>query len=170
MSLVNQVQLLTERVAAELKAHRVLINGNAADLSALTTTEKSNLVGALNELHALIGAIDTSEVIDDTTVGLATTYSSAKIVDLVATAIDDLVAGAPAALDTLKELADAFTDTENVVASLTLALSNRLRIDADQDLTPAQQAFGRSNLDVFSKAEIGDIDTDFVAIFNAGLT
>lgn len=52
MSLVSNLQTLTTRIATEFKAHKVLINGNATDLSALTTTSKTNLVSAINEVKA----------------------------------------------------------------------------------------------------------------------
>lgn len=56
MSLATNVSDLATRIATEAKALRTLINGNAADLSALTTTAKTNLVAAINELDAAIGA------------------------------------------------------------------------------------------------------------------
>lgn len=56
MSLATQITDLATRVATEAKALRTLINGNAADLSALTTTAKTNLVAAINELQSEIGA------------------------------------------------------------------------------------------------------------------
>jgi hypothetical protein len=52
MSLATQVQSLATRIATECKALRTLINGNTADLSALTTTTKTNLVAAINEVKA----------------------------------------------------------------------------------------------------------------------
>jgi hypothetical protein len=50
MSLSTNVSNLATRIATEAKAIRTLVNGNAADLSALTTTAKNNLVAAINEL------------------------------------------------------------------------------------------------------------------------
>jgi hypothetical protein len=43
---------LAARVAQECRALRLLINGNAVDLSSLTTTTKTSLVAAINELAA----------------------------------------------------------------------------------------------------------------------
>lgn len=57
MSLVTQLQNLATRVATETKSLRTLVNGNASDLSALTTTAKTNLVAALNELDAAVDAL-----------------------------------------------------------------------------------------------------------------
>jgi hypothetical protein len=60
--------------------------------------------------------------------------------------INALVAGAPAALDTLDELAAAIGDNTNYAASVTASLGNRLRVDAAQGLTAPQQAQARDNL------------------------
>jgi len=56
MSLSTNVSNLATRIATEVKAIRTLVNGNAADLSSLSTTEKSNLVAAINELKDTLGS------------------------------------------------------------------------------------------------------------------
>lgn len=57
MSLSTNVANLATRISTECKALRTLINGNAIDLSSLTTTSKTNLVSAINELDAAVDAI-----------------------------------------------------------------------------------------------------------------
>lgn len=57
MSLSTNVSNLATRIATEVKALRTLVNGNVADLSALSTTAKANLVLAINEVKA---ALDTA--------------------------------------------------------------------------------------------------------------
>lgn len=52
MSFATNVQNLATRISSEVKALRTLINGNAVDNSALTTTAKTNLVAAINEVNA----------------------------------------------------------------------------------------------------------------------
>lgn len=169
MSLVTQIQALAQRLATEDKANKTLINGNAADLSALTTTTKTNLVAALNELKAAITAIVPGAAINDAAAAGTTTYSSNKINAAITAAISSLTNGAPAALDQLNELAAALGNDANYAATVTAALANRLRVDAVQTLTAPQKAQGQANLDVYSIAQIGDPATDFVATFNAGL-
>lgn len=62
-------------------------------------------------------------------------------------AIAAVINGAPGALDTLKELADAMGDDANFAATLTNALAQRLRVDiANQGLTTTQQSNARTNL------------------------
>lgn len=167
MSLAQKVIDLATRVATECKSYRTMINGNTADLSALNTTAKTNLVAAINELKAAIGSAGAAIADGDT--ATTTTWSSTKITDAITTALNALTTGAPAALDTLDELAAALGDDANFAGTVTAALGNRLRIDAAQGLTAPQKAFGLANLGAASAADMGDPTTDFVATFNAGL-
>ena len=65
----------------------------------------------------------------------------------VNTAVSNLVDSAPGTLDTLNELAAALGDDPNFATTISTALSNRLRIDINnQGLTSIQQANGRTNL------------------------
>jgi hypothetical protein len=58
MSIVTQITNLATRAAAEDKALRNLINNNKPDLDTLTTTTKTNLVAAINELKASTNNIE----------------------------------------------------------------------------------------------------------------
>lgn len=91
---------------------------------------------------------------------------SASDVDAKITALVD---SSPAALDTLGELASALGNDPNFATTITTALGNRLRVDASQSLTEPHKTQGRTNLDVYSKTEIGNPETDFVAVFEAAL-
>lgn len=171
-SLVTGISNLATRIATENKALRTLLNANAADLSSLSTTNKTNLVSALNELKTLIDSVSAAAgatINDSTTSSTTQTYSVTKIRDLVLTSISALTTGAPAALDTLDELAAALGDDANFAATITTALGNRLRFDAAQTLTAPQKAQGTANLGAASVLDVGDTTTDFVATFNAGL-
>ena len=154
MSLVVRLTDLSTRIATEVKALRTLINGNAAGLSALTTTNKTNLVAALNELKTLIPAASAS--IDDASTAAGTTWSSTKINSQINAAIAALVNGAPGASDTLKELADQ-------LAALVQADTGLLSFAGAQTLTAEQKTQGCTNLGV------GEPETDFVTVFNTGL-
>lgn len=52
-TLETRLRNLATRAATESKSLRTLINNNLADLAALTTTVKTNLVAAINEVRAL---------------------------------------------------------------------------------------------------------------------
>ena len=233
MSLVTQVSDLATATGTAIKVERAKIG----TLANLTTTEKSNLVAAINEVVTTVGSggsIDADSITDATTLGKAlmraadaaaarsaigagtsdlvigTTGATAKAGDYqpaaanisdatsagralltaadataqrtaldvqsvsdTATAISNAVAalvdGAPGALDTLKELADALGGDENFVTTITTALGNRLRVDAVQGLSGPQQTQGQANLGVYSRAEIGDPTTDYVSVLTSAL-
>lgn len=138
MSLDTNLQNLAVRAATEAKALRTLINGNAADLSALSTTDKTNLVNAINEVAAGSGVAAATDTVAGI-VELATTAETTTGTDTsravtpagVKAAIDALVAAAPGLLDTLDELAAALGDDPNFAATMTTALANKQPLDTD---------------------------------------
>lgn len=284
MSLVTQISDLATATGTAIKAERAKIG----DLASLSTTAKANLVAAINEVMAAVGAggtIDADAILDATTIGkaliravdaaaarsaigagtsnlalgstsstakagdwkpaaadisdstsvgravvkaadaaaartaigagtsslvLGTTSSTAKAGDYqptaanisdatsagrtlltaadataqrtalsvysiadadsaISNAVAALVDGAPGALDTLNELAAALGDDANFATTISTALGNRLRVDASQSLSGPQQAQGQSNLSVYSRAEIGDVTTDFTSVLSSAL-
>lgn len=183
MSLVTVISNLATRIATENKAIRTLLNGNVPDLSSLTTTDKTNLVAALNELKVSIGGA--GAVINDTAASTVTVYSSTKTVAAIDAATAALISSAPGTLDTLKELADALGSDPNFATTTATSLGNRVRVDAVQAFTGPQQAQGRANIGAgvgssnlaiglatgtaADAALVGDTTTNFVTIFNAGL-
>lgn len=160
MSLATNVMNLATRVATEFKA----VYAKVGNLSSLTTTEKTNLVGALNEIKAALGG-----QIDDATASSTTVYSSSKTMAAINAAISALTDSAPGLLDTLNELAAALGDDPNFAATMSTALGNRVRVDAEQVLTAPQQAQARANIGAAAASDLGDPATDFVATFVAGL-
>lgn len=172
-TLQQRLSDLATRVATECKSVRTLLNGNAADLSALATTNKSSLLAALNELHAEIDSLAAASgaVINDaSSVSTTETWSISKISSEITAAIAAVTNGAPGALDTLDELAAALGDDANFASTITTALANRVRVDAAQSLTAPQQTQARDNIGAQSAATIGNPDTDLVAVFESGLT
>lgn len=87
MSLVTNLGNLATRVATEAKALRTLLNGNAADNSALTTTAKSNLVAAINEVAAAVAG---ASGIDDSVISTTTSWSSQKTRDEIDASVVDV--------------------------------------------------------------------------------
>lgn len=171
MSLQLRLQDLATRIATECKSLRTLTNGNAADLSSLTTTAKGNLVLAVNELKAAIDAIGGVGVqINDAATNTTETWSGSKINGDINAAVAALVGSAPGALDTLQELATALAGDAAFATTVTTALGSRVRTDtAAQGLTAPQQANARTNIGAIAAADIGDPETVFVTTFNTGL-
>jgi hypothetical protein len=83
MSVATNVTNLATRIATEAKALRTLINGNAADLSALDTTATTNLVAAINEVNASVAS---ASGINDATTSTTSSWSSQKTTDEIGTA------------------------------------------------------------------------------------
>lgn len=99
----------------------------------------------------------------------STIASTQDVVTYVGTQIAAVVNSAPAALDTLIELASALGNDANFSTTVTTAIGNRLRLDAAGGYSGGQQLQGRQNLDVYSTTEIGSVTHDFVADFEAAL-
>lgn len=95
--------------------------------------------------------------------------STSEMNSAISTAVNGIISGAPAAYDTLKEISDYIEGNETAVGGLTTALANRVRVDAAQAFTEPQKVQGRNNLDVYSKTEIGNPETNLVSVFEAAL-
>lgn len=157
MTLETQITALVTAIGTDIKALRAA-DGN---LLTLTTTDKSSLVAALNELKALIGAGGGATINDATTSSTTQTWSAAKSTAAIAAAVSALVNGAGSTLDTLNELATALGNDPNYATTIATALSNRVRFDAAQTLTTPQQAQACANIGV------GDPAHNFVTDYTA---
>lgn len=161
-TLSERIKAVVQAIGADIKALKIA-NG---DLTSLTTTNKTNLVAAINELKALTGQPQGAQI-DDAAGNGATTvvWSADKVFDTIEAAKlavkNELTDGAGTALDTLKELAAALGDNPNFAAEIATALSKRVRVDAAQVFTALEKKQGCENLG------IGDPDYDFVADYTA---
>jgi len=165
MSLATRIESLVIRVAQEFND----VRAKAGNLANLTTTDKSNLVAAINELKA---AVVSSAVIDDAHVAATTTYSSNKIVSLLDALKTEILGGADAAYDTLVEIQQLLQNGTSGLDALLAAVNNRVRFDAAQSLkslTVAEQLQARSNIGAVAATDVGNTDTDFVAVFVGAL-
>lgn len=162
MSLTTRIESLVIRVAQEFND----VRAKAGNLANLTTTDKSNLVAAINELKAAVVA---TSAIDDAQVSTATTYSSTKIVALLDALKTEILGGADAAYDTLVEIQQLLENGTSGLDALLAAVNNRVRFDAAQTLTAPEQAQARSNIGAVAASDVGDTDTDFVAVFEGAL-
>lgn len=140
MSLQTRIRDAFIRVGTEFKAIRTLVSGSGTgDASGLNTTA-SNLVAAINEVKTTA----------DQAAGGGVTL--AQVQSEVNTAVNALLDGAPAALDTLNELAAAINDDATFSATITAAVAAKA-----------------NSADVYTQAQIGNVDPDLVATFEAAL-
>ncbi|WP_063023761.1 hypothetical protein [Nocardia niwae] len=121
MSLVTQVSDLATRIATEIKTVRTEVATKTGNLASLTTTDKTNLVAAINEVQSEVGGGGATN--------LAATLSSTQTVitsdtgtDATIPAVDGTNAGVmtptmKTKLDGIETAADV-TDAANVGSSI----------------------------------------------------
>lgn len=173
----QRLQDLATRLSSECKSIRTLLNGNGPDLTSLTTAQKGNLVAAVNELRAAVTAFQQAgytSVNDASLSSAQQTYSidkiKAEIASTAAATKNAILNGAGAAYDTLKELQDLLVGEQSAIDAINTALGNRVRVDtAAQGLTTLQKQNARANINAYGSDELGNPDTDLVAVFNQGL-
>jgi hypothetical protein len=146
MSLETRIVAAVQQIGADIKDLRV----TRGTLTSLSTTNKTSLVLAINELFTLIGSISSGAVINDSATNGNTTqtWSADKIFDQIEAAKTELIGGAPAALNVLGELAAALGNDPNFTTTLTTALGFRVRYDAAQTLSLAQQQQACGNIGI----------------------
>lgn len=170
MTLALQINALAQEIGAVIKAIKITLGDNTA----LTTTDKTSLVNAVNEVNTKIGAL----INDLAGAGVTDkTWSADKILAYTAQLKSDIMGGiTPAALDTIFELAAQLESGATQLNGILIALGNRVRVDAAQSFDPLLQQQGRDNIGAASQTDlttlatnVGDTTTDFVAAFNAAL-
>lgn len=152
MSLSTQVAALATAVGSDVKS----ILAKIGTIGDLTTTQKANLVVALNELKAGLTQLE-SELgaqISDSTETTTTTWSSSKINATIKAAVAALIGGAPETLDTLKELADAIEANKDTIEALQSISAGHVKYDGAQSLSAEQQAQARTNIGAASQTEL----------------
>lgn len=117
------------------------------DLTTLTTTDKTSVVRAMNELKASIGAVNTGT--DESAVN-----------QLIDNKINALIDNAPEALNTLKEIADKLQAEESTATALASTVSKKVAFDSQQSLSTEQQKQAQENIG------LGDLSSaDLVTVY-----
>jgi len=160
MSLATRLSDLAYAIGTDMKQFRVWITGSSSgDLTGLSTTTKSDIISAINEVNAkptsgapadattvskgIIEIADLAEVAAGIDASRAVTAAGVRQErDALKTEI--LGVGVPAALDTLDELAQALGDDANFAATVTTTLATKVNV-----------------------ADLGNPDADLVAVYNA---
>ena len=181
LSLQTRISDLITAIGTDIKQLRTWITGSASGtLTGLSTTAKTDLVAAINEVNAkpsgsppdasetvkgIVELATLAEVSTGTDALRAVTPAGARQ-ERIALKAEILGPGVPAALDTLDELAAALADDSNFAATTTTALGNRVRTDtAAQGLTAPQQTNARTNIAAVGTTDIGNADADLVALY-----
>lgn len=85
---------------------------------------------------------------------VGTTWSSTKINSAINAAISALVSGAPEALDTIKEVADAINTNKDAITALQKIAAGHVKFDAAQTLNDTQKQQARENIGAVSAAQL----------------
>lgn len=151
MALQTRLNALITAIKTETKALRTMVSGtNNGDVSGLTTTA-TNLVAAVNEVKVTADAAAGGGIaINDAVTNTTDAWSSSKVSTEIASQVASTVDAAPASLDTLNELAAALGDDANFAANTTALIGTKANAS-----------------DVYTQAELGDPETDLVALWNA---
>ena len=139
-TLEQRLNSLASAIGADIKALR---NADGV-LSSLPTAAKNNLVAAIAEVYTMASGGSTQVAIDTAINNLRS----------------ELRAGAGAALDTFSEVAAQLQADQSAAAALATAINNRVRFDAAQNLSAAQQLQACTNIG------IGNPDVDLISAYN----
>ena len=194
LSLQTRISDLITAIGTDIKQHRTWITGSGSgDLTGLTTTDKTSIVAAINEVDAQSSAPPDASTTVKGLIEIATLAEVATGTDTVravtpqgvrqerdAIKAEILGAGVPAALDTLDELAAALADDANYAASVTTALSGKQPLDTDltaiaaltsaADKVPYATGAGTWSLMTVTSAARGLLDDTDVATMRATLS
>lgn len=146
MALIDSITAFVQRVGQDIGS----LTNKIGDVGALKTTDKTSVVSALNELKTNVANIK---------VGVDEAFVESISTQKVKAEIDKLVAGAPDALNTLKELADAVQDGSTTAQAVATKLNTKLSFDEPQSLTAQQQKQACNNLG------LGDTSVNLLAIY-----
>jgi hypothetical protein len=122
------------------------LKGKVGDTTALTTTVKTSVVAAINEVKASMPS--GGAVISDGTTATGTVWSSQKVSDAISAAVSGILGSASAAYDTLQEIQAQLQSDDTDISGILTALGNRLRFDQAQTLTGPQQTQALANLGI----------------------
>lgn len=193
MSLQTRISDLITAVGTDVKQFRTWITGSSSGtLAGLTTTTKTDLIAAINEVNAKPAPPDanttTKGLIEIATLAeVATGTDSVRAVtaqavrqERDAVKAEILGVGVPAALDTLDELAAALADDANFATTVTTSLSNKQPLDSDLtaiaalvsavDKFPYATGAGTWSLGTVTAAARGLLDDVDVAAMRATLS
>lgn len=165
MALKESLDLVFGLIGGDVKD----ANAKIGTLANLSTTEKTNLVDALNEIHTALGNIDLSSIIDDATPSTSKTYSSEKIISeinaKVQEAKDALLGGAGDAVDTLKELADLIAQNKDLIDAINAVAAKSVRVDVPQNtFTIEEKEQGRANIGAAAASDVESLTTRVEAV------
>ena len=156
MPLMEKIQSFVAQVGYDIRTGEL----ETGDILNLTTASKIDLVHALNGIREEVAVVSAEiPIIKDSESSSNALYSSVKIVALIDALKQSIIAEAPEATDTLKEIYDLLAANGAELNDLTTKIGEKVRYDAAQALTAEQQVQASVNIGA------GDILKDFEATY-----
>lgn len=153
MSLESSSLGLASAVGTDIKN----LISTVGNLTTLTTTDKSNLVAAINELQnnfqiiAELQAYNNNLIDDTASTGVVDkVWSVNKIIQALNQAKNDLLNGAPETFDTLKEISDYLASNDQQINDVLINLVGTVRYDVVQTLLSTEQQQACINIGIGS--------------------
>lgn len=145
---------------------------NQGALTSLTTTAKATLVAAINELVTSLATVKSDLAskteINDTATTTTNVWSAKKTADAIsesATKVkNDLLGGAGAAYDTLKELADLIETNKDAITALQNLAAGHVKFNTAQSLTDVQKKQARDNIAAAAASDVTAHGTRLTAV------
>ena len=177
MDINQELDRLTIRLALEFNTVKTTIGG---DLSNLSTTDKTSIIAAINELEQELINLSTASqglISDSLNASLTKVWSITKIKSYTDNLFNSLWTNVPSVHDNLMKISQAITDLE---------ISSRaayVPYDADisGNISSQEKEVARINIDAIGPVDmsrldqlildltnnVGDTDFDFVSYFNS---
>ena len=126
------------------------LKGRVSTAEGTIATQGTTITQHGESITALQGEVAKRPVINDTTASGTSVYSSTKVDSQITAAKNavknELLGGAGAAYDTLKELGDLIADNKSAIDSLEAIAAGHVRYDEAQSLTDEQKTQARGNI------------------------
>lgn len=159
MDIVQRIDLLVSRIAAEFNLVNTKLGG---DLTNLSTVDKTSLISAINELKTYLDSLNTTqtELINDTlNSSLTKVWSITKLKEFTVGLFDSLWTGVPLEHDTLVKISSELT-------SLKSELSDYVpyNIDVSTSKTDIEKGTARTNIGAIGQSELDAVDSKVDAL------
>ena len=125
----------------------------ASAITAIDVVLKGFSTSLTNHTHRFADLTDRPSTLEG--YGIEDGMTAGEIAAALQSLKNDLVNGSGAALDTLKELADALGNDPDFATTVSNALGVRVRVDAGTSFSLAQKAQARSNIDALGTVDKG---------------
>lgn len=152
---------------------RYLVDNLGGDFVNIKTSQNPSYAQTVMQRIVALetNGIDITTILKDSITATDSTWSSSKIQVAINQAIATLVGSAGPALDTIYELANAVSENQNLITTISNDLSNTVRFNVAQSLTAPQKAQAQANIGAASADTLGAYtDGAMLAALTAGYT